>query len=83
MAADQQSITLNGALASDLDVGIHNMQVTVTSLNYTSTVSQQIEPFVVDLQACVVSNFTWVSTVSSFTYMLTDPAVFTNSFLAT
>jgi len=59
------------------------MTLTVDNLLFPGQVTQAVYTFVLDLQACVVNDFVFASTISSFTYRLTSPPVTPPSFLAT
>lgn len=87
LSADCTMLTLDGSQASDLDVGIHNMELTVDNSIFdathpTHTVNTAVYPFIVDLTACEVLDFHWVTTVTDHTYMLTDVMWTSNPFLA-
>ena len=57
ISADSATITLDGSKASDLDVGIQTITLTVNSKSFSTLVTQATYTFQLDLQACVVSTF--------------------------
>jgi hypothetical protein len=72
LSPDFTTILLDGSQASDLDNGTHLMTLKVDNLLFPASVTQAVYTFVVDLQACVVNNFNFATTIADFTYMLSS-----------
>ena len=81
VSTDYSSIILDGSKASDADVGVHTFTLTVNSKLFSALVTQESYNFVVDLKACVVSDFFFAQSIDNITYMITAPQVTTAAFL--